>query len=411
MKNEIGYYTINNVPFSSNKIAATLEAQKTNAELGWYFFDDILNKVNWLDEPTLSLDQLYRIRAEQIRSQYDYVIVAVSGGADSTNVIRTFMNNNIHVDEVIAYIPESGLKNFDPDDKNFSATNVMSEIKYAQYPILDEVKNKSPNTKITIVDFFQDMISATPDAWIYESEGDILAMAGYYYGRMESVPHLKDLAESGKRIASVWGTDKPILHFTPNGEVVFAIPDTPVYLGKYPFDKPYPNVDRVLFYYTADLPEVMVKQAHVVAREIHKPENNYIYQAVLNRRKSNSDEIIASRDTVMKTILKMIDDGLSYSPKTVYQRGIIPFIYPSTYDPNLFQVRKYESNQTFLPAFGDWINKLHRNTRITDMLQSDFSLFYKNISPKYLNAKQTGLKPCVKHFFIGTQSYFKEQGI
>ena len=126
------------------------------------------------------------------------------------------------------------------------------------------------------------MISATPDAWIYESEGDILAMAGYYYGRMESVPHLKDLAESGKRIASVWGTDKPILHFTPIGEVAFVIPDTPVYLGKYPFDKPYPNVDRVLFYYTADLPEVMVKQAHVVAREIHKPENNDIYQAVWN---------------------------------------------------------------------------------------------------------------------------------
>ena len=135
LKYELGYYTVNNISFGTNKVSAVLEAQKTGVEVGWYFFDEAFKKANWLVEPTPTLDQLYEIRARQIRDAYDYVIVFLSGGADSNNVIRSFLNNNIHVDEVIALIPESGLKNYNWNNKDVSAGNVMSETKYAQYPI------------------------------------------------------------------------------------------------------------------------------------------------------------------------------------------------------------------------------------------------------------------------------------
>jgi hypothetical protein len=407
MKSEIGYYSVDGVSFGTGKVSAVLEAQKTGAEVKWHFFDDAFSKVNWLSEPETSLDTLYYLRAQQIRNSYDYVIVFLSGGADSNNVIRTFLNNNIHVDEVIAMIPESGMKNFIADDNNYSAGNVMSETKYAQYPILHEVHTKSPNTKITVIDFFDRLLNLESDRWIYETEGDLIGMSGGQYGRLDSLPHLVNIAEQGKRIASVWGTDKPVLGFGNNGSVFTIIADSPVYLPKYPFKTVYPNVDRILFYYNADLPELMVKQAHVVAREIHKPENKHIFKAAHDQRNSMPIHDNITTEQALETIFKTKADEALYSPKTVYQRGIVPFIYPSTHDADLFQVRKFNQTQTFLPAFNNWITELHGQSRLHQQLVSDFTLFYKNISPKYLNASKTGFQMCLKMFRIGNHDDFK----
>jgi hypothetical protein len=403
---DIGYYSVNGVSYGTNKVSAILDAQKSNSELQWNFFDEVLNKVNWTEEPVLSLDTLYKMRAQQIRDKYDYLVVFLSGGADSNNVIRTFMNNNIHVDEVVAIIPEEGLKNFDSNDTDVSACNVMSEVKYAQYPILQEVYTKSPLTKITVVDFFNDIVNAKSDAWIYQGEGDLVGMTSHRYGKLESVPHIKQLAEQGKRIASIWGTDKPILALRPDGNIYMVIADTPVYLAKYPFDKHYNNVDRVLFYYSYELPEIMVKQAHVVAKEIYKPENQHIYKSIGDQQRryySNSEK---TTDQLINEIMQVSEDAMMYSPKTVYQRSIVPFIYPSTHDPKLFQTRKFDANRTFLTAYSDWITKLHGGSRLCQMITSDFTLFYKNISPKYLNPNRTGFHMCIKTFAIGTQEHF-----
>ena len=111
VENELGYYQVNNTKFT-NKIQAILEAQKTLAEVTWDYYSNTFNQVEWNKEPQIDLDSLYRLRAQQIRNQYDYVIVMCSGGADSTNVIRSFLNNGIHVDEVVASAPISGLNNW-----------------------------------------------------------------------------------------------------------------------------------------------------------------------------------------------------------------------------------------------------------------------------------------------------------
>jgi hypothetical protein len=74
LKNDIGFYTVGDKKFS-NKLDAVLSAQLTNSKIEWNFFDGVFNRVDWLTEPNISLDQFYKIRAEQIRNTYDYVIV------------------------------------------------------------------------------------------------------------------------------------------------------------------------------------------------------------------------------------------------------------------------------------------------------------------------------------------------
>jgi hypothetical protein len=410
MKTELGYYSVNGVSFSTNKVAAILEAQKTGVDIKWHYHDDILNSVDWTNEPAESLDQLYKIRAQQIRDAYDYVIVFCSGGADSTNVIRTFMDNNIRVDEVVAMIPESGINNWDWNDKDASPTNIMSETKYAQYPILHEVSVRKPETKITVTDIFKDMLNVESDAWIYETEGDMMDLGNYSYGKLDSLSYLVDMAERGVKIAAVWGTDKPIITIRDNDVLAATLVDSPIYLPKYPFKNVYPNVDRVLFYWTQDMPQLMIKQAHVVAREILKPENAMIYQACADLSKPKQQKVANSVEDILTNFRNPeIKPAGYYSPKTFFQRSIVPFIYPATWTNKVFQVNKFELSQTFMPAFSNWIPELHSGSRLMQLIESDFKLFYSRISPKYLNSDKTGFKMCVKSFPIGKKSKFINQ--
>jgi hypothetical protein len=407
-KTELGYYTVNNQSFGTNKVAAVLEAQKTGADVEWNFHDSVFNAVDWQVEPELSLDQLYKLRAHQIREQYDYVIVFCSGGADSNNVIRTFMDNDIHVDEVVAMIPESGLNNWNWNEKNPSPLNLMSETKYAQYPILNEITVRKPTTKITVLDTFDSMLSNNSDEWIFETEGGMIDMTNFKYGKLDTLPYLVDMAERGVKIAAVWGTDKPIVVFADDGRVGLLLVDNPVYLPKYPFKNVYPNVDRVLFYWSQDMPELLVKQGHVVARELSKPENAKIYKACMDQRTvALTRPAVNSSDDILANIKIIDNDAVNrYSPATVYQRGIVPFIYPSTHNDSLFQVHKFDAVQTFLPAYASWVPTLHNNARVMQMIESDFKLFYSSLSPKYLNSTKTGFNSCFKKYLLGYKINF-----
>jgi hypothetical protein len=305
-------------------------------------------------------------------------------------------------------VPESGLDRWDFNDKDFSPENLMSETKFAQYPILHEISVNSPETKITVIDLFKNMLSVDSDEWIYESEGDLVDIVSYGYGKLDSLSYLVDMAERGIKIAAVWGTDKPVINFTDAGNVVTVLADAPIYLPKYPFKNVYPNVDRVLFYYSAALPELMIKQAHVVARELLKPENAWLYQASQDQiRIGQTQPIATSADAIFSNSMNLNSKPAGYySPKTVYQRGIVPFIYPTTWNDSLFQVYKFDQSQTFLPAYAGWLPAMHSDTRLSQLVKSDFGLFYSNVSKKYLNYSQTGFRMCLKYFPVGRKSNF-----
>jgi hypothetical protein len=93
MNPKLGFYSVGNKIFH-NKIQAILEANKTLADVDWNFNRAILDHLDWTTEPATSLKDLYAARARQIREQHDYVILMVSGGADSTNILYSFLYCN-----------------------------------------------------------------------------------------------------------------------------------------------------------------------------------------------------------------------------------------------------------------------------------------------------------------------------
>ena len=407
MKNDIGYYKVGDKCFDS-KYEAVLYAQKFGANITWHFFDEIFDNLNWYNEPLASLTELYKMRAQQIRIKYDYVIVFCSGGSDSTNVINSFLDNNIHVDEVIGITPMAGLNNWSFNTNNKNEDNTISETKLSLFPLLNEITQRSPSTKISLNDYFEDILKEKDDHWTYEACGNIVTVLTSQFTNVFKFKHIDKLIQQGKKVALVYGTDKPIIRINNSGELFFIFADAGINYLNMPKNRQYPNLDRVLFYWTPELPEMLIKQAHIVAKAIQLPENTLIKNSLIPTRTATEasgtfQEVVdkqikqgiipVHKDDILKRYMSPIGTMSSYlenfSDKTIYQREIVPFIYPNI-KQGIFQCQKVDADQGFFTKDQNWIHVLHKNTRISELILSGTSQLYNSISPKFLNQNGTG---------------------
>ena len=102
-QDKLGVYRVGDLAFYS-KIEAIEMHAKTGIHPHWDFNEAVFSSYNFTVEPTDSLQELYRQRAQQLRDHYDYIILMYSGGADSTNVLNSFIKNDILIDEVASYV-------------------------------------------------------------------------------------------------------------------------------------------------------------------------------------------------------------------------------------------------------------------------------------------------------------------
>ena len=190
--------------------------------------------------------------------------------------------------------------------------------------------------------------------------------------------------------------------------------DMQVNLPKQATRQGHDNIDRVLFYWTPDMPELPIKMSHVAARAMYHPENKFIYNAMIQLKeyKLNAKPDVSSEDT-LKMLIQSYDKDYrpvknnSSSAFTTFQRGIVPYIYPTTYDPKVWQADKPDIGQPFLSGNQDWFRVLHNNSRAMQVIESDFSAMYRSIKPRYLNERKTGFVQFLKAYSLGPVSNFK----
>lgn len=386
MIGDLGYYKVNGQIFY-NKTDAILFANHTQADIEWFYYKEKFDAVDWTVEPELSIDGFYRIRAQQIRDAYDYVVVFCSGGMDSTNVIWSFLNNGIYVDEVIVSEPSSGIRNFSANTNNADVSNHVSEIKYAAMPLASKIKTLHPNVRVTMNDVFENMLDFKDEEWAFKSN-DWIHPSSMARFRLDRLSHIRKLVEEGKKIGLVYGVDKPVVVCDADGYLRSVLVDYGVNVPQHPFDIVYPNVDRVLFYWTPDLPEMIVKQAHIVAKEIYKPENAHVLPYMLDRRKPQLDDV-ADRDRHNK-----------------YERFIMHWVYPSI-NYTAFQAGK--PTDLIRGDHDAWLYNLHKNERVAQMIVSDATMLMNSVSSKYLTDSKNSFKRNIYSWVLGHESQFKPQ--
>lgn len=266
----LGYYLVGNQKIL-NKSKALIEATKTGKSVSWIFNEYTYSKIDWTKPIEVSLPELYRIRAQQLRDSYDHIMLYYSGGADSTNVLHAFLDNNIFIDEIVMAYPkplEASMNNNDTGNDNY-----FSEIKYSALVHLDKVKHLiDSRTRIRVVDQAETTINLfKKEDWFEKFPvSTMITPAGT--GRQISAivdPELYKLYDQGKTVCQVYGVDKPMMGIDEAGYFAYfqdsntthAVPsgyDIGDLASKFFFLE--------FFYWTPDLPEIIVKQAQEIKK-------------------------------------------------------------------------------------------------------------------------------------------------
>ena len=264
-----GYWKVNNRCYFNKMDCLRYATQTKNFNITYHFFDSAYSSIDWTKEPSRTLDELYAERAKQLRDKYDYIILSFSGGADSTHVLETFLENDIHIDEIVSYYPVSAtdklLHSFSVNDK--SANNSCFEWYMACKPKLDRLSVTHPKIKITLLDFTEKAIQMiTEDRGMDLSMGGI-SMTPHLAGQYELARLLKHHSESFDKVCCVTGHDKPTVVWDPKNNRFgscfhdFANIFANTNIGGYrPVIEP--------FYRTPDLPEIVVSQTRAISRQL-----------------------------------------------------------------------------------------------------------------------------------------------
>lgn len=266
----LGFYQVGQKKFYHTPMAL-IEHSKTGQPINWIFNDEIFGSIDWSIPVEESLDELYRQRAQQLRDCYDHLTLYFSGGADSSNMLRTFVTNNIFLDEIVMQSPSPVKSTFNDQDR--SSKNVYSEIPYSAVPILNELKNLiDPRTFIRYQDTSLGIIELLKkENWYeYNPPGTALGInpiARQYTALTEK--HILKLSDSGKKIAQIVGVDKPLLHYDGKHYYAYfldvnALHCPPVDLNlRERFEI---SLHTEFFYWSPDLPRLVIKQAQEIKR-------------------------------------------------------------------------------------------------------------------------------------------------
>jgi len=291
-KDQFGYYTVGNLKTYS-KIEAIELHTKTGTHPQWHFNDEIFLCHDWKVEPAFSLQELYAIRAKQIRDKYDYIVLFFSGGADSENMLRTFLHNNIHVDEIANFWALEG-------DKEHN-THFNSEIYNIAAPTVLKIVDTDPTIKHRIIDLSKIIADLYDDPdrkfdFLYDMN---MMFSPNNYARSflrEQIADYQEIIASGKKLCFVWGSEKPRVSINQGRYCVnfLDIVDNAVSARTQRLNRDWEHDE--LFYWSPDLPDLIIKQAHTI-KNFLKTTTVDKYNFVLEKPKANFGSITHNGST------------------------------------------------------------------------------------------------------------------
>lgn len=261
IKNE-GFFVYNEKPYLTKK---ELYDDYINGDVFYYFNDDIYSSLDWKTEPIQSLKEMYKERAQQLRDKYSYLILSFSGGYDSTEILYTFLENNIFLDEIQIVNWKKLSEKINLEEFKEYDLNIIHHLNY--------IKKVSPNTKITVIDnseFCINDIETKQYASLNLSDYGMCSMLPFpraprTYILNQMIHNLKFEKKSG---ALIVGVDKPKL-FIQKNNITFRFHETRIsYDNIKPNNKIYKTLETERFFWTRDYPLIPIKQSHVIINNL-----------------------------------------------------------------------------------------------------------------------------------------------
>ena len=289
-KDKFGYYRIGKYKTYS-KVEAIEAGQRLNIFPEWIFNDVEFGCYDWTVEPSESLEELYRRRAQQIRDTYDYVVIMYSGGADANNMLDSFVDNGIPFEEIATLNYLSA----DPDPTSY----FNAELYQVAYPRIAQLRALGLQFCHRDIDLSQITQQVLDDdhlrlnrAYLSNTHWGTNHFSKSYI--RETVPEYRRIIDSGRRLVFLWGGEKPRL-FVEQGRFCMRFLDqldhcvptrTQIENRDWEYDE--------LFYWAPECVDMVCKQAHVLKRFVtqHRIDMN---SHDVDRTLDNISDIFGSR--------------------------------------------------------------------------------------------------------------------
>ena len=322
-KDKFGYYSVGDIKTYS-KVEAIELGKKTKRWPRWDFNDSIFGLYDWTTPCALSLKELYRQRAQQIREKYDYVVIWYSGGADSFNVLDSFLSNGIKVDEIAHCWSVKADKTYD--------TYFNAEIKRVAIPNTQRIKQQFPGIRHRVIDQSDHIASLLEGSmmfdWIYQSNNNLSPNALSRSYLRETEPDYLDIINQEKKLVFVWGSDKPRIYWDPDQQKFFCqfldLIDNILSPRTQMLSRPWEHDE--FFYWSPDCVDLIIKQCHEVIKILQQNKDNPVWFSNHNPNRWGFNP---------------------HLNKHLTQHGMHQIIYPN-WDINTFQWQKTRSS-----VFGD----------------------------------------------------------
>ncbi len=248
------YWHVNGVRFS-NKSDALAYASANNTQPEFYYYNNTFERYNWLVEPEQTFDEIAAERALQLRELHPYIRLWYSGGADSHTMLRAFLDNGIHIDE-IAMTRSSPVDDFDNDRQHLEA-NLRS------IPFIKSIMRSIPRTKISLLDMGADKYKQFYRDSEWANKGLMFEFTedpGILLGTQEGMERYGGLTIHPGGV-ELYGGDKPKI-IRKDGLFYAPIVDSTFYTTYIDNSKE--------FFITPEMPKLHAKQSHVMKQVINK---------------------------------------------------------------------------------------------------------------------------------------------
>ena len=358
MTNKYGCWLVGSTIFDNKYDALKFANQTNQLDVKFYFHNHIWKSVDKSLLGKVSLPQLYKERAMQLREKYDHLVLHYSGGSDSHNILHTFLSNGIRLDEVSVRWakPLRDGKFYTPNTVDKSAKNSGSEWDFSIKPTLDFLAAKFPEIKITVVDFTENLTRMPENV---ESVESALMNLKMYRGALGSFVQRFDpnvetncsVKKIGKNVGHIFGIEKPLLT-VKDRKIYMRFSDAALETALM-VNNMIENTAE-LFYWSHELPILPFEQAYQVAL-FFKLNPQYLDTLWTDRFKSSNDA----------------------SVKTAAQSEFVKkVLYGHSWDFSRFQASKPNE------ARSDWWHWVHSSPELT-RIRNSYNIAMRNLTSEF----------------------------
>jgi hypothetical protein len=231
----------------------------------WNYNDEFFSRYNWTIEPKQSIDELYKKRAEQLRRDYDYLVLYYSGGYDSANMLYAFLDNNIKLDEICVFY-----------SKYDTSSNQYKELSSITWKKINDLKKQYPELKIRAFEYGEHILKWPTYLRELGYENNLIEAFGMFLpvNRLildlayRFVDEWQSLLKNKKKLAWVFGVDKPQLRYKRN-KWIFNFHDGITQIQITPMRQLIDNgsIGTYEFFYWApqkECADILIKQCHLL---------------------------------------------------------------------------------------------------------------------------------------------------